>query len=361
MLGTIGDAPPAPERPVAVASRHTRSATPEGGAAAALPTGRVAAILTSRDKGNGAMRKTVGFDPPRARGLPRDGRVAGPPVGPRAGEEDAPRRRHDHPPHGERSGAPDRPRGPGQGRQPLGGRRRGLRLPRSSSSTPSRAWCRTPTARPPTASTTPTRTSGSSPPAPTASPPTGSPPWPSTTRSTSVSAAEPHEGLVNKFPFDVEQKTYPFWDGARGPRRRRDLLRARRTSTGSPRTSSVVSLVDEPAEISSGVSGTVLRRQDDVDRPGHRVDHRPVRGPDPQARRRHDRPGPRAELHRRHHRRERRGRQGEQLPARARRRRPARPGHPRPPGPGRRRLPRLRRSARGGRAADAARRARVNA
>src|SRR3954452_12338199 len=25
--------------------------------------------------------------------------------------------------------------------------------------------------------------------------------------------ATPHEGLVNKFPFDVEKKTYPFWDG----------------------------------------------------------------------------------------------------------------------------------------------------
>jgi hypothetical protein len=27
------------------------------------------------------------------------------------------------------------------------------------------------------------------------------------------SDAVPHEGLVNKFPFDVEKKTYPFWDG----------------------------------------------------------------------------------------------------------------------------------------------------
>jgi hypothetical protein len=25
--------------------------------------------------------------------------------------------------------------------------------------------------------------------------------------------AVPHEGLVNKFPFDAEKKTYPFWDG----------------------------------------------------------------------------------------------------------------------------------------------------
>ena len=25
--------------------------------------------------------------------------------------------------------------------------------------------------------------------------------------------AVPHEGLINKFPFDVQKKTYPFWDG----------------------------------------------------------------------------------------------------------------------------------------------------
>lgn len=25
--------------------------------------------------------------------------------------------------------------------------------------------------------------------------------------------AEPHEGLINKFPFNVEKKTYPYWDG----------------------------------------------------------------------------------------------------------------------------------------------------
>ena len=25
-----------------------------------------------------------------------------------------------------------------------------------------------------------------------------------------------HQGLINKFPFDVEKKTYPFWDGVLG-------------------------------------------------------------------------------------------------------------------------------------------------
>lgn len=28
--------------------------------------------------------------------------------------------------------------------------------------------------------------------------------------------AEPREGLINKWPFDVEQKTYPYWDGLIG-------------------------------------------------------------------------------------------------------------------------------------------------
>jgi hypothetical protein len=28
--------------------------------------------------------------------------------------------------------------------------------------------------------------------------------------------AGPHEGVINKFPFDVEKKTYPYWDGVVG-------------------------------------------------------------------------------------------------------------------------------------------------
>lgn len=28
--------------------------------------------------------------------------------------------------------------------------------------------------------------------------------------------AVPHEGIVNKFPFDTEKKTYPYWDGVLG-------------------------------------------------------------------------------------------------------------------------------------------------
>ena len=28
--------------------------------------------------------------------------------------------------------------------------------------------------------------------------------------------AEPHEGLVNKWPFEPKKKTYPYWDGTTG-------------------------------------------------------------------------------------------------------------------------------------------------
>ena len=31
-----------------------------------------------------------------------------------------------------------------------------------------------------------------------------------------ISPATPHEGLVNKWPFDAQKKTYPYWDGTSG-------------------------------------------------------------------------------------------------------------------------------------------------
>ncbi len=45
-------------------------------------------------------------------------------------------------------------------------------------------------------------------------PPTGRPRWPS--RAKLPADAVPHEGLVNKFPFGAEKKTYPYWDGSAG-------------------------------------------------------------------------------------------------------------------------------------------------
>jgi hypothetical protein len=68
-------------------------------------------------------------------------------------------------------------------------------------------------------------------------------------------AAEPHDGLVNKFPFDVEQKTYPFWDGLLG-RAVDAQFQGPEDIDGLATYKFLVSVVDEPAEISSGVSGS---------------------------------------------------------------------------------------------------------
>ena len=49
-------------------------------------------------------------------------------------------------------------------------------------------------------------------------------------------SAEPHEGLVNKWPFDAKQETYPYWDGVTGSAQ--DAVFEREDeSTGSTSTS----------------------------------------------------------------------------------------------------------------------------
>jgi hypothetical protein len=67
--------------------------------------------------------------------------------------------------------------------------------------------------------------------------------------------AEPHEGVINKWPFEAEKKTYPYWDSV--------------TKTGVEavydRTEEIdgletyvykVSIADAPIELSEGVPGT---------------------------------------------------------------------------------------------------------
>ena len=66
--------------------------------------------------------------------------------------------------------------------------------------------------------------------------------------------AEPHDGLINKFPFDVQQETYPFWDGLVG-RAVNAEFQGEEDIDGLRTYKFQVSLVDEPAEISNGVSG----------------------------------------------------------------------------------------------------------
>ena len=66
--------------------------------------------------------------------------------------------------------------------------------------------------------------------------------------------AEPHDGLINKFPFDVQQETYPFWDGLVG-RAVNAEFQGEEEIDGLLTYRFLISLVDEPAEISNGISG----------------------------------------------------------------------------------------------------------
>lgn len=67
--------------------------------------------------------------------------------------------------------------------------------------------------------------------------------------------AVPHEGLVNKFPFDAEQTTYPVWDGVAG--RAVDAVFDRTEDVdGLEANVYVISIEDEPIEIAEGVDGT---------------------------------------------------------------------------------------------------------
>lgn len=70
-----------------------------------------------------------------------------------------------------------------------------------------------------------------------------------------IGDAKPHEGLVNKFPFDVEKKTYPFWDGLLG-RAVEANFEGEEKVNGWNTYKFVIDVVDEPAEISRGIQGT---------------------------------------------------------------------------------------------------------
>lgn len=64
-----------------------------------------------------------------------------------------------------------------------------------------------------------------------------------------------HEGLVNKWPFDAENKTYPYWDGTLG--RSVDATYDRTdTIDGVEAKIYKVDVQDQPAEISAGIKGT---------------------------------------------------------------------------------------------------------
>ena len=73
--------------------------------------------------------------------------------------------------------------------------------------------------------------------------------------------AERHTGLVNKFPFDVEQKTYPFWDGVLG--RAVDAeFQGEEELDGLNTYVFRVESTDEPAEIATDIEGTYSSTKD---------------------------------------------------------------------------------------------------
>jgi hypothetical protein len=70
-----------------------------------------------------------------------------------------------------------------------------------------------------------------------------------------IGDATPHEGLVNKFPFGVEKKTYPFWDGILG-RAVDATFEGEEKVNGFDTYKFVIDVANEPAEISNGIQGT---------------------------------------------------------------------------------------------------------
>lgn len=65
---------------------------------------------------------------------------------------------------------------------------------------------------------------------------------------------EPHEGVVNKWPFDPEPKTYTYWDGLLG-RGVEAVYDGEEDVDGVPAYRYRVTVTDQPAEVSKGVSG----------------------------------------------------------------------------------------------------------
>jgi hypothetical protein len=64
-----------------------------------------------------------------------------------------------------------------------------------------------------------------------------------------------HEGLINKFPFDVQKKTYPFWDGDAG--RAVDIeYKGEKTLFGLTTYEFSYTIKDVPIQIAEGIDGT---------------------------------------------------------------------------------------------------------
>jgi hypothetical protein len=67
--------------------------------------------------------------------------------------------------------------------------------------------------------------------------------------------AGPHQGLINKWPFDVEKKTYPYWDGLVG-RPLEMVYDGTESIQGLETYRFVATVEDEPVDVAEGVPGT---------------------------------------------------------------------------------------------------------
>lgn len=70
-----------------------------------------------------------------------------------------------------------------------------------------------------------------------------------------------HEGLVNKWPFDAEQRTYPYWNGTVGEAVDAVFDRTE-TINGLETYVYVVDIQDAPIEIAEGTPGTLTERRE---------------------------------------------------------------------------------------------------
>ena len=111
--------------------------------------------------------------------------------------------------------------------------------------------------------------------------------------------AVPHEGLINKFPFDVEKKTYPFWDGTIG--RAVDIEYDGTETLSGSRPTEFTYTVDRRADRDRRGRRRHLRQHGHgLRRPEDGVDRQVRPGPAAVPRRRHAGAGHPGHRHRRH-------------------------------------------------------------
>ena len=102
-------------------------------------------------------------------------------------------------------------------------------------------------------------------------------------------------GLVNKWPFDPQKTTYPYWDGTLGEAV--DAVYDRTTEVkGLEAYVYRVDIKDAPDRDPRRRQGHLRRRQGDLHRSPHRRDHQPDRGPAALPRGRQQDPRPQLEF-----------------------------------------------------------------